>query len=275
MTETEESMLDSASAALDGGSYRSSALTRGPWHPGHPHAGPPIAQVCRATGLSGAICAVVVAIASVLATTRVDAQPTATLPPVPDTAPIAQQPTAERPVWMVGYKWTFHRVGGTPQVESKWSREVTQSLPEEKFAVLTETGKELLFDGETNSLDRRGPDYSWKRFSFPLFVGKQWTHKRRFGDAGYDGYETSSWEVKGYEKITVPAGTYDCFRVEGVVWGTLAIPPYGPLTSHQAFTYWYCPAIKWAARFKEHRQANQYANYVDATSELTAFSVGH
>ncbi len=32
---------------LDGG-YQSSGLTRGPWHPDHQHAGPPIALVCRA-----------------------------------------------------------------------------------------------------------------------------------------------------------------------------------------------------------------------------------
>lgn len=30
------------------GSFQSSALTRGPWHPDHQHAGPPIALVCRA-----------------------------------------------------------------------------------------------------------------------------------------------------------------------------------------------------------------------------------
>jgi hypothetical protein len=37
-----------AYAALDARGYRSSALTRGPWHPEHQHAGPPIALVCRA-----------------------------------------------------------------------------------------------------------------------------------------------------------------------------------------------------------------------------------
>lgn len=38
----------SAYALLDSGSYRASLLTRGPWHPEHQHAGPPIALVCRA-----------------------------------------------------------------------------------------------------------------------------------------------------------------------------------------------------------------------------------
>jgi hypothetical protein len=33
---------------LDSGACRASLLTRGPWHPEHQHAGPPIALVCRA-----------------------------------------------------------------------------------------------------------------------------------------------------------------------------------------------------------------------------------
>lgn len=37
----------SAFLALPGGAYRASALTRGPWHPEHQHAGPPIALVAR------------------------------------------------------------------------------------------------------------------------------------------------------------------------------------------------------------------------------------
>jgi len=44
---TTESVPASAYAALDGASYRSSSLTRGPWHPDHQHAGPPIALLCR------------------------------------------------------------------------------------------------------------------------------------------------------------------------------------------------------------------------------------
>lgn len=38
----------SAYATRDDGHYVSSNLTRGPWHPDHQHAGPPVALVCRA-----------------------------------------------------------------------------------------------------------------------------------------------------------------------------------------------------------------------------------
>ena len=37
----------SAFVALGNGAYRATALTRGPWHPDHQHAGPPIALVAR------------------------------------------------------------------------------------------------------------------------------------------------------------------------------------------------------------------------------------
>src|SRR5271169_5842054 len=45
---TTQSMPVSAYTALDDDLYRPSSLTRGPWHPDHQHAGPPIALMCRA-----------------------------------------------------------------------------------------------------------------------------------------------------------------------------------------------------------------------------------
>ena len=52
MPPSQRSTPTSAYTALDARSYRSSALTRGPWHPEHQHAGPPIALVCRAVELA-------------------------------------------------------------------------------------------------------------------------------------------------------------------------------------------------------------------------------
>lgn len=48
MTRTTECIPSSAYTALDADSYRPTSLTRGPWHPDHQHAGPPIALMCRA-----------------------------------------------------------------------------------------------------------------------------------------------------------------------------------------------------------------------------------
>jgi hypothetical protein len=40
--------LDAAYSEVTPGVFRASALTRGPWHPDHQHAGPPSALICRA-----------------------------------------------------------------------------------------------------------------------------------------------------------------------------------------------------------------------------------
>ena len=188
-------------------------------------------------------------------------------------ASVAQAQTAERPIWKVGNRWAFHYVGGMPRSESDWSREVVEILADDRFSVRTNAGQTLVFDGETNSLDARGPAFSWKRFSFPLSVGKRWHYTRRVESGSTDGVESASWEVKAYEKLTVPAGTFDCFRVEGVIWQSRTYMMYGPSRSQEDLTYWYCPAVKWAARWKVHRAASQYAPFVDSESVLTSFSV--
>ena len=48
MTETVSALPTSAYAESHEGRYRATELTRGPWHPDHQHAGPPIALACRA-----------------------------------------------------------------------------------------------------------------------------------------------------------------------------------------------------------------------------------
>lgn len=47
-TSSRDASPSSAFLALENGAYRASDLTRGPWHPDHQHAGPPIALVARA-----------------------------------------------------------------------------------------------------------------------------------------------------------------------------------------------------------------------------------
>jgi hypothetical protein len=48
MAEESDAQPASAFSPIGDDVYRASGLTRGPWHPDHQHAGPPIALVCRA-----------------------------------------------------------------------------------------------------------------------------------------------------------------------------------------------------------------------------------
>ncbi len=57
----------------------------------------------------------------------------------------------------------------------------------------------------------------WGNLSFPLWVGKSWTARYDFYDAKrhrtFDG--TMWWKVVAYEDVTVPAGTFKAFKLEG------------------------------------------------------------
>ena len=86
-------------------------------------------------------------------------------------------------------------------------------------------------------------------------MGKRWNYTRRLEGGSSDGIESATWQVKAYEKVTVPAGTFDCFRVEGVIWQSRTYMMYSPSQIHEDVTYWYCPAVKWAARWKRSERA--------------------
>jgi hypothetical protein len=184
----------------------------------------------------------------------------------------------DRPHWKVGDRWTFHQTSGLPATERDWSRVVEAELPDGRLRV-TAGKSTLVFDGEGNSLDVRGPEYSWRRFAFPMQVGKAWEHDWKMGGDTWSGYGRSRWEVKSYEKLTVPAGTFDCFRVEGTIWrNTLSAHAQGGVPYQVAnvqVTYWYCPEVKWIAKYATREQASLSVPYIAGESVLIRYSLRH
>jgi hypothetical protein len=193
---------------------------------------------------------------------------------------------AERPDWKIGDKWLYHSRTDRPPSESDWSREVKAVLPDSmvnaagvaksaKYGVVTETGQTLAFDAETNSLDSRGADFTWRRFSFPLTLGKRWTHERKIENKNtqINGNETSTWVVSAYERITVPAGSYDCYRTVGTAYRAARSETsigFSRWTTRIVTTYWFCPEVKWVAKWRVETDSAGVFSRVD-TSELTAF----
>jgi hypothetical protein len=45
---------------------------------------------------------------------------------------------------------------------------------------------------------------------------------------------------------------------------------YSPMTSHEDATYWYCPDVKWAAKWKSRRRASPSDPDIDSDSVLTS-----
>ena len=95
----------------------------------------------------------------------------------------------EAPRWQVGDRWQFAHTGRFKEDTTSWSREVVRAEPDGTFCVKVAKGRNAVFDGLGNSLDRRGADFSWKRFDFPMFPGKTWSYERTIEGKGWQGIE--------------------------------------------------------------------------------------
>ena len=178
---------------------------------------------------------------------------------------------ADHPNWKVGDRWTFTETSSPPPKDQKWTREVVEVIPNGRLKVaLGEAGKTAEFDAETNSLDARGPEYSWRRFKFPMSVGASWNYERKIG-GDRPGSEQATWKVAAYEKVTVPAGTFDCFRVEGETFRSRESPNPKYSKGSTTATYWYCPSVKWAAKWESEDIAYFGAAPVHTSSVLVSF----
>jgi hypothetical protein len=112
--------------------------------------------------------------------------------------------SAEHPDWKVGDKWIFQSFENPGAKRTTWTREVMAARPDGGFDVATGAGETLTFDSDGNSLDKRGPEYSWRRFKFPMTVGASWSHEHKTGGSDWWGWVQANWRVVAYEKIRVP-----------------------------------------------------------------------
>jgi hypothetical protein len=184
----------------------------------------------------------------------------------------AAPPGVERPIPLVGDTWTFRRVDGwngstgTPVVETvvvvrddeiEISRGEARDVRDRNWNVIG-----AVQDG-TRSKARtyRGS------LSFPLTIGKTWTAKAEFTNASGEqlSYAPKA-EVVAWESVTVPAGTFDAFRIKasGFYRGSNATP--NQFTGSFEETYGYSPAAQRVVRYQFQNSAK-----TKFTVELTEF----
>jgi hypothetical protein len=185
---------------------------------------------------------------------------------------------AEQPNWVVGDTWIFERTDGPPTTATRWTRKVLAALPNGNFDVMTGgTEWRAEFDQDGNMVDTPGPDFACGRFKFPMSLGAKWTKRCKLSDT-LDGTQVSSWEVKAYETIAVPAGAFDCFRVEGEANSFWPMPlttsHVNYMRAHSVTTYWYCPAIKSAAKWQTSGTQYFSAPLLWSVTELLSFDRG-
>jgi hypothetical protein len=184
-------------------------------------------------------------------------------------AGVLAQPVAQSPAFKAGDKWSFRSTETPGDKADQWSREIVEVQPD-KLVVRFGNGKTFDYDTAMNFIDPKGPANSRVLAKYPLETGAKWSFTRKMGSADLD--ERGEAKVAGYESLTVPAGTFDCYRVD--VEANYNNKQY---TETRLWSRWYCPAIKWIAKERlETRTFNTRAppSTTVVTSELVAFTPG-
>ena len=159
-------------------------------------------------------------------------------------------PRAEAPAVKVGDRWkaeqTDRRTGAK---ESEFDRRVTAVTPSRIEG--TENDGTFVWTAELNGLESPTVTISGdaKTLSFPLEVGKKWEYKFNFVNKvnAIKGRQQLSAHVVAYEKVKVPAGEFDAFKIEYAgFWNNDTNGRSGRLKN----TGWYAPSAKSVVKFE-------------------------
>ncbi len=186
---------------------------------------------------------------------------------------VLAQPAAEKPKIVVGDKWQFASTTEPGAKADTWSRTVVEVLGEDRLRVKFGAGTLGEYDGAMDWMPDGNPDYRRQLVAYPLALGKEWPVARRFANPSTS--ETGKAKVVAQEQVTVPAGTFQCWRVEAEA--SLVNKTY---SERRIWTRWYCPEVKWIAKeivettvFNPGNPASNGRTV--ATSELRRFTPGN
>lgn len=175
---------------------------------------------------------------------------------------------ADRPNVKVGDRWVFAVSSGIGPSATKVSDRVwvvtSVAAPGIKG---TENGQPLVLTTDLNVLESpRGKNSDDRRLTFPLEVGKQWSYANDYvlKTAGVEGHINVNVTVVGYEKVRVPAGEFDAFKLERKGNWRLSVGETGETTE----TYWYAPAARTIVK-AEYRARHM----PETTTDLAEFTL--
>lgn len=162
----------------------------------------------------------------------------------------------------VGDVWVDRILGGDKEFK-------VESVSDDGNFVVDEWGNGIVTDKNSNLLTYRSvtfadaPPTSWKKpliwFKFPIAPGKTWAQSAHWETLAPDvtGTEEVRAKAVGWERVTVPAGTYKALSVEirDRIIGTGGV--YDLIT----LTYWYVSDVN---RFVKYSYRSIYEGAVDA-----------
>ena len=180
-------------------------------------------------------------------------------------SPLAQK--ADLPDVKAGDEWKFavYYTVPTTTPNRAWAITSVSSIGMEG----TENGEPLRLTRELNVLESpRNTESNPKALSFPLEVGKRWRYDSDwvFKPKASRGSTTVDVAVVAHERIQVPAGEFDAFRLAAT--GTLrgTSPINSQYAGETTETYWYAPMARAIVKSVRH---NPYLG--TTTVELVEF----
>jgi len=168
-------------------------------------------------------------------------------------APAALAQPSPRPDIRVGDQWQFAVYDSVPTRVPNRTWIVTAVTPTGIEA--TENGAPLRLTPELNVLDSpRQSETNPGLLRFPLEVGQRWNYDSQwtFKPKNSTGTIAMAVEVQARERVSVPAGEFDAFRLfaHGKLGGTS--PANSVYASETTTTYWYAPAARAIVKLTHH-----------------------
>lgn len=162
--------------------------------------------------------------------------------------------TADRPEWKVGYQWQYSwkDPSGNGTLTKEIVREesfggvpsfVLKRAKNEDFYAKDILGLLGTMAGGRVTVRRTAP---FQALSWPMEVGKEWSNAylvQRPEEKSPESQENRVVVTK-LEPVTVPAGTFDAFKIE----------IYNARTGALLNEYWYAPAVKWFVKSRVYNQ---------------------
>ena len=185
------------------------------------------------------------------------------------------QPTAETPQFKVGDSWTFARIDGFKNERTGSFTHTVAAVTSGHVQMDTKTPSRVLpsaLTSEGNFVEAFGtknsPHYSM--LSFPLSVGKKWEAKYDWSSSSAKGSGENTVEVVAVEKVVVPAGTFEAFKLRYS--GTYTVSGF-PGLGRKTSTYWYAPTARQIIRAEYSSTDTQVKPYHRWINELESYKV--
>ncbi len=159
--------------------------------------------------------------------------------------------TADRPDVHAGDRWSWQHTNGLVNEKDFTSIEdiinVSEKEIQTRLRIKGRAGSAIaIYTKEWNPVDLASARYdpSLKKFGFPLQVGKKWdgTADKMLFANGKHGKFLLKGEVVAFEKVTVPAGTFDAYKIALIL--DASSTDEDANIGHTVETYWYAPSVK-------------------------------